>query len=383
MIQDLVIHLLFIGYTLAVLLGFGFLLTWVERKQAAVMADRIGANRAYVRIPFTQLKLVCWGLFHGVADGLKMLLKEDFRPNAHDRLAYAIAPWVVFAPVLLVFAVVPFGGKLVPAELLAWAPALAAWFAGRSYTLQIAGLDAGLLVVFAFGGLTVIGSMLAGWSSANKFSLLGAVRAGAQMISYEVVMGISVLGIVVVFGTVDLVAIVQRQSGVLFGFLPAWGIFYQPIAAILFLSAAMAENKRVPFDLPEAESELIAGYFTEFSAMKMGLFMFAEFIEIAVISAVFTTLFLGGCNLPFLTDAGFSLPGGHTVPLAHGVVLVLQLLVFLGKVSLLSSFQILVRWTLPRLRYDQLLRFGWTFLLPLGLANLVATVVAAWALGRG
>ena len=378
MIQDLVINLLFIGYAVTVLLVFGTVLTWVERKQAAIMSDRIGANRAYVRIPFTQFKLIWWGLFHGLADGLKMMLKEDFKPNSYDRVAYAIAPWVVFTPVLLVFAVIPFGGALHPGELV---PALSGWFGDKTYPLQIARLDAGLLVVFAFGGLTIIGAMLAGWSSDNKFSLLGALRAGSQMISYELIMGLTVLGLILIYGTVDMTTIAQQQSGVLLGVLPAWGIFYQPIAAILFLTAAIAENKRIPFDLPEAESELIAGYFTEYSAMKMGLFMFAEFIEIAIIGALFTTLFLGGYNLPFMTDAGFVLPGGREFPLPHGVVVVLQLVVFLVKVLVVCSFQILVRWSLPRFRYDQLLRFAWKFMFPLALINLTVTAVAVWALG--
>jgi len=377
-IQDLVIYLLYIGYAVAVLLVFGTVLTWVERKQAAIMSDRIGANRAYVRIPFTQFKLIWWGLFHGLADGLKMMLKEDFRPNSYDRVAYAIAPWVVFTPVLLVFAVIPFGGALRPGELV---PALSGWFGDRTYPMQIARLDAGLLVVFAFGGLTIIGAMLAGWSSDNKFSLLGALRAGSQMISYELIMGLTVLGLILIYGTVDMTTIAQQQSGVLLGFLPAWGIVYQPFAAILFLTAAIAENKRIPFDLPEAESELIAGSFTEYSAMKMGLFMFAEFIEIAIIGALFTTLFLGGYNLPFMTDAGFVLPGGREFPLPHVLVVVLQLVVFLAKVLLVCSFQILVRWSLPRFRYDQLLRFAWKFMFPLALANLAVTAVAVWALG--
>jgi len=381
MMQDLVVHAAYVGYALAVLLLFGTILTWVERKQAAVMADRIGANRAYVRLPFTQIKLVWIGLFHGAADGLKMMLKEDFRPASYDRFAYAAAPWVVFVPVLLVFGVVPFGGALRPGELFSFWPAVAQWFGEREYQLQIARLDAGLLVVFAFGGITVIGAMLAGWSSDNKFSMLGALRAGSQMISYELVMGLTVLGLILIYGTADLVDIVRQQSGVLLGFLPAWGIVLQPFAAILFLTAAMAENRRAPFDLPEAESELIAGYFTEYSAMKMGLFMFAEFIEIAVIAALFTTLFLGGSNLPFMHDGGFSLPGGVEIALSHGVVVALQLVVFLAKVLLISSFQILVRWTLPRFRYDQLLRFAWKFLFPICLANLVVTAVAVWLLG--
>jgi NADH-quinone oxidoreductase subunit H len=377
--QDLVIHGIYIAYAVGMLMTFGLILTWVERKQAAVMSDRIGANRAYLRIPFTQIKLVWWGLFHGLADGMKMLLKEDFRAASYDRVAYALGPWVVFAPVLLVFAVIPFGGTLVPAQLVD-SPELAAWFGDRTYRMQIANLDAGLLVIFAFSGLTVIGSMLAGWSSNNKFSMLGAIRSASQMISYELVMGLTILGLILIYGTVDLVSIVEQQSGVLAGFLPAWGVFLQPFAAVLFLAAAQAENRRIPFDLPEAESELIAGYFTEYSAMKMGLFMFAEFIEIAIIAALFTTLFLGGYNLPWMSDAGFTLPGGHFVAMSHGAVVITQVLTFLVKVFLMCSFLILVRWSLPRFRYDQLLRFAWKFMLPLAIANLVVTVVAVWAI---
>jgi NADH-quinone oxidoreductase subunit H len=376
MIQDLVVYLVYIGYALAVLMTFGTILTWVERKQAAVMSDRIGANRAYVRLPFTQVKLVWLGLFHGLADGLKMLVKEDWRPRTYDWYAYAVAPWVVFTPVLLVFAVIPFGGLLEPAKLF---PSLAGWFGDRTYPLQIARLDAGILIVFAFGGMTIIGAMLAGWSSYNKFSMLGALRAGSQMISYELILALTVLGLILIYGTVDLTNIVQQQSGIVLGWLPAWGVVYQPFAATLFMAAAIAENKRIPFDLPEAESELIAGFYTEYSAMKMGLFMFAEFIEIAIIAALFTTLFLGGYNLPYMNDSGFAFPGGYTVSVSHGWVVLIQLLTFLGKVLLMSSFQILVRWTLPRFRYDQVLWFAWKFMFPLGLANLVVTALVVWS----
>lgn len=383
MMQSLAVHLVYIAFAIGVLMTFGLVLTWVERKQGAIMADRIGANRAYLRIPFTQVKLVWMGLFHGLADGLKMLLKEDFRPASYDRVAYALGPWVVFTPVLLVFAVIPFGGTLVPGELFSSGSAIAQWFGNRSYPMQIASLNAGLLVIFAFGGVTVIGSMLAGWSSDNKFSMLGAIRSASQMISYELVMGLTVLGLILIYGTIDLDSMVRQQSGLLFGFLPAWGIFYQPFAAVLFMTAAQAENRRIPFDLPEAESELIAGYFTEYSAMKMGLFMFAEFIEIAIIAALFTTLFLGGYNLPYMMDDGFHLPGGHFVAMSHGAVVLTQVLVFLLKVFLLCSFQILVRWSLPRFRYDQLLRFAWKFMLPVSLINLVVTVIAVWAIRGG
>jgi NADH-quinone oxidoreductase subunit H len=318
MTQDLVVYAAFIGFAISVLMGFGIILTWVERKQSALMSDRIGANRAYIRLPFTQIKLVWWGLFHGMADGLKMLLKEDFKPKSYDWYAYAVAPWVVFTPVLLVFAVIPFGGTIVPGQLLSAFPAAAEWFGDRSYRMQIANLDAGLLIVFAFSGLTIIGAMLAGWSSSNKFSLLGALRAGSQMISYELILALTILGLILIYGTVDLTRIVEMQSGTVLGFLPAWGIVLQPFAATLFLAAAIAENKRIPFDLPEAESELIAGYFTEYSGMKMGLFMFAEFIQIAIVGALFVTLFLGGYNLPWMTDQGFVLPGGRLIELSHG-----------------------------------------------------------------
>jgi NADH-quinone oxidoreductase subunit H len=378
MMPDLLVSLVFIAYSMVMLLSFGGLLTWVERKQSAVMSDRIGANRAYIKIPFTNIKLVWMGLFHGMADGMKMLLKENFKPKTTDAVGYFLAPFIVFTPVLLVFAVVPFGGTLMPGHLF---PMLAQWYGDKAYPMQIAQLDAGLLVVFAFSGLTIIGAMLAGWSSDNKFSLLGGLRAGSQMISYELVMGLTIMGLILVYGTVDLGSIVRQQSMSLGGVLPAWGIFYQPFAAFLFLTAAIAENKRIPFDLPEAESELIAGYFTEYSAMKLGLFMFSEFIQIAIVGALFATLFLGGYNLPFMTDAGFVLPSGTTIALSHGVVVLLQLATFLFKVAVLCVIQIQIRWTLPRFRYDQMLGLSWKMLLPLSLLNLAGTVVWMWFKG--
>lgn len=375
MLPDLSITVVFIALSIGVLMGFGGLLTWVERKQAAVMSDRIGANRAYIKVPFTNIKLVWLGLFHGMADGLKMLLKEDFKPRTYDQLAYTLAPYVVFAPVLLVFAVIPFGGMIDPGKLI---PPLAGFFEGRTYPMQVANMNAGLLIVFAFSGITILGTMLAGWSSDNKFSLLGGLRAGSQMISYELVMGLTVMGLILVFGTVDLRNMVNQQSGMIGGVLPAWGVFYQPLAAVLFLTAAIAENKRIPFDLPEAESELVAGYYTEYSAMKMGLFMFAEFIEIAIVAALFTTLFLGGYNLPWMNDAGFILPGGKEIALSHGLVVILQVLTFLAKIFALCVFQIQIRWSLPRFRYDQMLSFAWKLLLPVTLANLAITAVIVW-----
>lgn len=375
MMQDLLVYLLFMGYAIGFMMGIATLFTWVERKLSAVMADRIGANRCYIRLPFTNVKLVAWGLFHGIADGAKMLLKENFTPLTYDRFCYNLAPWLAAAPVLLVFAVVPFGGTLTPGKLL---PQLHAFFGDRSYPMQVARLDAGILVVLSFAGIGILGTMLAGWSSNNKFSMLGAARAASQMISYEVAMGLALICMVATYGTLDLNDMVTRQSGLLFGALPAWGIFMQPLAFILFLTAAIAENKRVPFDLPECESELVAGYFTEYTAMKMGLFMLSEFIEIVVISALLVTIFLGGYNLPFLTDSGFVLPAGLGWALPHLAVVLLQLFTFLAKVILVGCFQIQVRWSLPRFRYDQLMNFGWKFLLPLAALNLVVTACMRW-----
>lgn len=372
MMQDLLVHGVYIAYVLAFLLGFATIFTWVERKQSAVMADRIGANRAYLRIPFTQVKLVWWGLFHGMADGLKMILKENFTPATYDRFCYHLAPWLAAVPVLLVFAVVPFGGEVQPARFFEPGSAAARFFGDRSWRMQIASLDAGLLFVLAVSGVGILGTMLAGWSSNNKFSMLGAARAASQMISYEVAMGLALISVVVTYGTVDLFEMVQWQQQA------AWGIVVQPVAFILFMTAAIAENKRIPFDLPECESELISGYFTEYTSMKMGLFLLSEFIEIVVISALVVTLFLGGYTVPFLGPEGFALPGGGAWQLSHLTVTLLQVLGFTAKVFVVGCFQIGIRWTLPRFRYDQLMDLGWKILLPLAAANLVVTAVVSW-----
>ncbi len=376
MMGDLLVHGLFMLYVIAFLMGMATIFTWVERKQSALMSDRIGANRAYIRIPFTQVKLVWMGLFHGLADGAKMLLKENFTPATYDRFCYHLAPWLVAVPVLVVFAVIPFGGALQPGHLFSaeWFPGLAAAFGDRSYPMQIASLDAGILFVLAISGIGILGTMLAGWSSNNKFSMLGAARAASQMISYEIAMGLALIAMVVTYGTLDLNQMVQwQQQGV-------WGIFVQPLAFLLFLTAAIAENKRVPFDLPECESELISGYFTEYTSMKMGLFLLSEFIEVVVISALVVTLFFGGYSVPWLTAGGFVFPGGGTWELPHLVVVVLQVLAFTVKVFIVGCFQIQVRWTLPRFRFDQLMDLGWKFLLPLAAANLVVTAIVHWAL---
>ena len=374
MTQDLLVHGVFMVYVIVFLMGLATVFTWVERKQSALMSDRIGANRAYIRIPYTQIKLIWMGLFHGIADGLKMILKENFTPATYDRFCYHLAPWLAAVPVLLVFAVVPFGGTLMPGKLFSadLFPGLAAFFGDRSYTMQVAQLDAGILFVLAISGIGILGTMLAGWSSNNKFSMLGAARAASQMISYEVAMGLALVAMVVTYGTLDLNRMVQWQEQ------GAWGIVVQPMAFLLFLTAAIAENKRVPFDLPECESELVSGYFTEYTSMKMGLFLLSEFIEIVVISSLVATLFFGGYSVPFMNDAGFTWPGGSTWALPHLAVVLLQVLAFTVKVFIIGCFQIQVRWTLPRFRYDQLMALGWKFLMPLAAANLVVTAIVRW-----
>jgi NADH-quinone oxidoreductase subunit H len=377
MTQDLVVYFLYMAYAIAFMVGLATLFTWVERKQSAIMADRIGANRAYIRIPYTKVKLTCMGLFHGMADGAKMLLKENFTPTTYDTLCYNLAPWLAAVPVLLVFAVVPFGGQLMPGHLVE-SGFLRDFFGDRSYTMQVAHLDAGVLIMLAVSGIGILGIMLAGWSSNNKFSMLGSARAASQMISYEVVMGLALISLVVTFGTLDIAEMVRLQSGQIFGILPAWGVFKQPLAFSLFMTAAIAENKRVPFDLPECESELVSGYFTEYTGMKMGLFMLSEFITIVVASALLVTLFLGGCNPPYMNDAGFLFPGGWELPLPHLAVVLLQLGTFLVKVVITGCFMVQIRWTLPRFRYDQLLNFGWKLLMPLTAVNLIVTVIFRW-----
>lgn len=372
MMPSLLVHGVFMLYVVAFLMGMATILTWVERKQSAVMSDRIGANRAYLRIPFTQVKLIWMGLFHGLADGAKMILKENFTPATYDRFCYHLAPWLVAVPVLLVFAVVPFGGSISPGQLFSadTFPTLAAFFGDASYPMQIAPMDAGILVVLAISGFSILGTMLAGWSSNNKYSMLGAARAASQMISYEIAMGLAVIAMVVTYGTLDLNAMVQWQATHTVAGIPLWGIFVQPLAFLLFLTAAIAENKRVPFDLPECESELISGYFTEYTSMKMGLFLLSEFIEIVVVSALVVTMFFGGYTIPFLpADA-----------LPHAAMVVLQVLCFTVKVFLVGCFQIQVRWTLPRFRFDQLMSLGWKFLLPFAALNLLVTAIVRWAL---
>ena len=360
---------------LVIVAGLAPVITWIERKQSAVMQDRIGANRADVG-GFTVL-----GLLHPRADVIKLLTKEDVVPYGANRIIHLIAPIIAAVPAVVAYAVIPFGGVYT--------------FSGHTISLVVANPDWGLLYIFAIGSLATYGVVMAGWASNNNWSLLGGLRASAQMISYEVTMGLSVVGIFMVFQTLQLQDMVLAQDGVirLFGFLevigftlpgwlsgfpftiPAWGIFYQPLGFIMFLTCIMAENKRPPFDTPEGESELIAGYFLEYSGMRFGLFYMSEFIEVVVIAALMTALFLGGWTIPWLSQA--DIIGGVTpifgVGVATGLCMVLHVLTFFVKVIIMIWLQMQIRWTLPRPRYDQVMDLCWKVMLPLSIANILVT----------
>ncbi len=340
---------------IAAVMGLATILTWVERKQSAVMQDRLGANRADI----FGIRII--GLFQPFADAIKMITKEDYIPPFGNKILHMIAPAISYIPVMLLFAVIPMGP---PLEI-----------GGRTISTQIANIDVGLLYIFAFGGIAVYGAVIGGWASNNKYALIAAIRTSAQMISYEVCLGLSLIGAIMIYGTVDLTQMIAEQSGHWFGWLPRWGIFIQPLGALLFIPAAIAENKRIPFDLPEAESEII-GYYTEYSGLKGGLFMMSEFIEMVVVSALFSVIFLGGWNVPWLDYNGFNFPWGGTWALNIWVVKGMQFGAYFTKVAVLIYFFTLVRWTLPRFRYDQVMRLGWRYLFPLALINLLITGIA-------
>jgi NADH-quinone oxidoreductase subunit H len=405
---------------IAVMVGFVLnvagLLTWYDRRGGAMMQDRIGPNRAALVIGKFQLRIA--GLLHTAADGVKFFTKEDFMPPKADKLLFSLAPILAMIPVFALTAVIPFGDIISPDLLwkkicvkegmqafvatggqcispvtkqivegattqLAW-PAASRFGVSAGSTpvdLMIAPLNVGLLYVFAMAGQGIVGAAIAGWSSDNKFSLMGALRAASQMVSYEVTMGLTLIGAMMVYGTIRLDEMVRWQGE------NAWGIFVQPLAFILFFVAATAESKRIPFDLPEAESELVSGYFTEYSGMKFGMFYFAEYAEVVTSSMLLATIFLGGWQLPFFHRDGITIAFGDAVlvqqKIPHIWMIIFGVLAFFGKTLLLCWIQAFVRWSLPRFRYDQLMKLGWTVLLPASLANIFATGIIWLALQRG
>jgi NADH-quinone oxidoreductase subunit H len=341
---------------LLMVLQLAGVLGWIERKGSALIQDRIGANRAAV-FGFAGAGLVNTLM----ADPLKFITKEDVIPRGADRLLHFLAPCVNLFPALVTFAVVPFGDVLEIGD--------------HVINLQVASVNVGVLYVLAMVSLGVYGVILGGWASNNRWSLLGSIRGSAQVISYELAVGLSIVAMVMTYGSLDLQQMARAQGGTLASWmpLPAWGIFYQPVAFVIFLCGGIAESKRIPFDLPEAESELVSGYFTEYSGVKHLMFFMTDFVEIVIVSGLVTTLFFGGWQVPYLAREGFLFPGGAALSLPHLAVVALQLASFTLKLLFFCWLQIMIRWTLPRFRYDQLMRLGWKGLLPLALANVVAT----------
>ncbi len=333
---------------------------WLERRAPAFMQDRLGPNR-----------LGPQGLFQAIADVLKFIFKEDLNPSAADKGLYLLAPTVGFVASMITYVVIPVGP---PIEI-----------AGQRISLAVVDSDSGMLLFLALASLGVYGLVLAGYSSNNKWSLIGAIRASAQMISYELALTLSVVATLIPAASLNLSQVVDHQvSRHLWDFLPAWNVFLQPLGFLVFMVAAFAETNRTPFDLPEAESELVAGYHTEYGGLRLALFYMGEYQSMAVLSVLCATLYFGGWSIPgidlaaagaWLADLGVS-PGFMSAGVWTGI---LGFATLVGKSALMMFFYIWVRWTFPRFRYDQLMRLGWKVLLPLSLVNLIAVAAAAIA----
>jgi NADH-quinone oxidoreductase subunit H len=351
---DLAIKLALAVFVLFGMLNIAALHTWVERKQSAVIQDRIGANRASI-FGFRLL-----GLFHPMADALKMFTKEDVVPAGADRVLHTLAPFFSVFFALVTFAVIPFGDRLIVGD--------------RVIELQVAKIDVALLYIFAMLSLGVYGVILGGFASRNNYALLGGLRGTAQMISYEIALGIAIVGAVMIYGTLDLQEMVRAQGRIVLGWIPMWGIVVQPVGFLVFVTAALAETKRAPFDLPEGESEII-GYFVEYSGMKFGMFFLADFLETVLVACLATTLFFGGWQVPYLMPDGFHFPWGATFHVHHLVYVFVGIASFTAKVLFFCWLFMQVRWTLPRFRYDQLMRLGWLGLFPVSVANIVVTAL--------
>jgi NADH-quinone oxidoreductase subunit H len=326
-------------------LGVAAYATYGERKVAAFMQDRIGPDRAG---PF--------GLLQPIADGVKMFMKEEIIPNVSDKLLFILGPCIFMITALMTSAVIPWGTAME--------------FGGVKYSLQVADINIGILYVFGVVSLGVYGIMIGGWASNNKFALLGAVRASSQMISYELAMGMSLIAIIMMSGSLSLTDIVTAQGqGNLYGFIPVsglnWNIFYQPLGFIIFLICAFAECNRTPFDLPECETELVGGYHTEYSSMKLGLYLFAEYINMFISGAIISCLYFGGYNFPGLAYLSSVLDPNLVSIISFGALFT--------KAIFFVFFFMWIRWTIPRFRYDQLMKLGWQILLPLSILNVLLT----------
>jgi NADH-quinone oxidoreductase subunit H len=343
--QELVTTLVKISLWLVVLLTTVPVMVWVERRASAFIQDRRGPNRVG---PF--------GLIQPLADALKFIFKEDITPSEVDRPLYLLAPLLAVLPALTTFALIPFGPDVV--------------IDGRTVPLIVADVETGVLLLLALASLGVYSLVMAGYSSNNKYSLFGGIRASAQMISYELALTLAVLAALIPVGSFRLDEVVLYQQGSWLGLLPRWNVFPQFIGFMVFLIAAFAETNRVPFDLPEADSELVAGYHTEYSSMKFALFFMGEYMSMATLSALAATLYFGGWHLP-----GIEFSSTWYFALAQGFG------ILLFKVALFLLFFVWVRWSFPRFRFDQLMRLGWKVLLPVGILNLIlvaAMTLAGW-----
>lgn len=329
-------------------LGIAMYATWAERKVAAVMQDRRGPNRAG---PL--------GLLQPLADGLKLFFKEEIIPDRSTRFIFILGPCLAMLTATMTSAVIP------------WGPDFDV--AGRTVSLQVADINIGILFVFGVVSLGVYGVMLGGWASNNKFSLLSSIRAASQAISYELAMGISLIALLMMTGSLSMREIVQQQHGFWSNGYFTWNFFKQPLGFFIFLVCAFAELNRAPFDLPECESELNMGYHQEYSSMKLGFYLFAEYINMFISSAILATLFFGGYNFPFMDQVANAVN-----PMLFSLVCVL---VLITKVIAFILFFMFIRWTLPRFRYDQLMNIGWKSLIPLALFNMLVTgAVILWVI---
>ena len=306
--------------------------TLIERKMAGFFQDRLGPDRAGP-----------WGMFQPLADGIKLFFKEEFMPNTADKFLYILGPSLTMLITLLTSAAIPWGSSLI--------------IGGQEYSLQMADINIGILYIFAVVSVGVYGIMIGGWASNNKYALLGAVRASSQMISYELAMSLSIVSVVMMSGSLSLKDIVDQQQGF------KWNVWYQPLGFLIFLVCAFAETNRSPFDLPECETELVGGYHTEYSSMKLGFYLFAEYINMFISSAIIVTLFFGGYHFPFIDNSGLS----------HNALAIAGFIVFFAKITFFGFIYMWVRWTLPRFRYDQLMRLGWKAMIPLAIFNILIT----------
>ncbi len=346
---DLVSTFIKIAFVVGLCLQIPPIMVWVERRAPALMQRRRGPNRVGL------FKFRLWGLLQSLADTIKLIFKEEVVPAKAYKAFYHIAPLFGLFPALLIAAAIPFGNDL---EVF-----------GYTIPLSIVNLDVGFLYILAISSLGVYGVTLAGWACANKYSLMGSLRASAQMISYEIPLGLSLIPIVLIYGTLDLNTIVQQQGLV-------WGIFVAPISFILFLISMFAETNRAPFDLAEGESELVAGFHTEYNSAKFALFFLSEYVVMFTLSCLISILFFGGWQIPLLPyEKLMEIVGSKNIASLIGVV------VLLTKAAFFMWLYVWVRWTVPRFRYDQLMNLGWKFMLPVGLANILVTAGVLAALG--